>query len=201
MIRAVAWDVDGTLVDSEGLHHFALVTVSARYAVPVAEDDTRFVGVAMEDVWAQLQPQYPPALSWSAWLDEINQVYLAHSAGLRATPGALAAMRRLERSGVRQCCVSNSHREIVDANLAAIGARPFVEFALSRNDVARGKPDPEPYLAACARLSLPPSAVLAVEDSASGVAAALAAGCRLARVEPAGADIDALIGSALAGKR
>lgn len=192
-LAAIAWDVDGTLVDSEPLHHRALMAVSARYGVTIAPDDERFVGVAMDDVWDSLRPRYPAGTDRAIWLDEIGAAFVAGSAGLRPVRGAIAAMRAARRSGLRQCCVSNSARPVVDANLAAIGAAAFIQFSISRDDVAAGKPDPEPYRAACRRLALPAAAVLAVEDSETGAAAARAAGCRVMLTDAAGGGLPSLL--------
>jgi HAD superfamily hydrolase (TIGR01509 family) len=187
MTRAVAWDIDGTLVDSEGLHHAVLASVSAHYGVPIAADDGRFIGIAMEQVWSLLKPLYPATLQQTQWEAAITAAYLARASELRPFPGALSAMAALQRAGVPQCCVSNSVREIVTANLAAIGALPFVAFALSRNDVEHAKPDPAPYREACRRLRLAAAEVLVVEDSEAGVTSARAAGCPVLRF---GVDFD-----------
>ncbi len=195
MIQAVAWDIDGTLVDSEPLHHLALVEVSARHGVDIALDDERFVGVSMDRVWDVLASQYPAGLSEAAWMREICARYLGHTQRLRACPGALEALVQLGQAGVRQCCVSNSVRAIVDRNLEVIGATPWLEFSLSRDDVVRGKPDPAPYTLACERLGLAPAQVLVVEDSDSGVAAGRAAGCRVIRVACEG-DFAAVVAAA-----
>jgi HAD superfamily hydrolase (TIGR01509 family) len=193
MIRAVAWDVDGTLIDSEPTHHFALMRVSARYGVVIAPDDARFVGVAMEDVWEVLRPRYPPALSRAAWLEEIVAAYIEAADTLTPFPGAREAVAALAAAGVPQACVSNSVRRIVEANIARLGVS--FAFTLAREDVANGKPDPEPYALACRRFALPPSAVAAVEDSEAGAASARAAGLRVLRVQEDGfARLRALFG-------
>ncbi len=179
--RAVAWDIDGTLVDSEGLHHRALMTVSAGYGFPIAADDESFVGIGMDQVWRSLRPRYPDGLNEAEWVAAISAAYVAGAGVLRAIPGALEAMRELQRAGVPQCCVSNSARQIVDINLAVIGALPFLRFSVSRDDVPRGKPDPAPYRLACRRLGLSPASVLAVEDSDPGARSARAAGCPVLR--------------------
>ncbi|MGA8706721.1 MAG: HAD family phosphatase [Steroidobacteraceae bacterium] len=177
----MAWDVDGTLVDSEALHHRALMDVSARYQVQVAADDERFIGVSMDQVWRLLRACYPSELTELEWARAITRAYLARAPQLRAFPGALETLAALQRTGIRQCCVSNSSRAIVTANLEAIGAAHFFVFAITRDDVVHGKPDPEPYREACARLQAAPAGVLVVEDSATGVASARAAGCRVMR--------------------
>jgi HAD superfamily hydrolase (TIGR01509 family) len=181
MIRAVAWDVDGTLVDSEALHHAALMVVSERYGVPIAADDERFVGVSMDQVWLLLRNAYPASLLESDWQQQVTQAYLARAPQLRPFAGALEAMTALQRAGIPQCCVSNSSRVVVAANLDAIGAAKLLTFAISRDDVQRGKPDPEPYREACRRLQLPPAQVLVVEDSETGSASGRAAGCTVLR--------------------
>jgi HAD superfamily hydrolase (TIGR01509 family) len=181
MTRAVAWDIDGTLADSEQLHHAALMTVSARYGVSIAATDARFIGVSMDHVWLMLRESYPAQLRESDWEQAITQAYLSQAAQLRAFPGALQVMAALQQAGIPQCCVSNSSRAVVAANLVAIGALPYLAFAISRDDVVRGKPDPLPYLEACRRLQLAPTEVLVVEDSETGIIAARAAGCPVLR--------------------
>jgi HAD superfamily hydrolase (TIGR01509 family) len=110
-------------------------------------------------------------------------------------PGALDAMRGLSGRGIGQVCVSNSNRRIVVANLAALGVHDLVAGIVGLDDVAAGKPDPTPYRAGCALLGLPPASVVAVEDSATGVAAARAAGLFVVGFAgpgtpaPAGADL------------
>lgn len=200
-IAAVAWDVDGTLVDSEATHHRALIAVSTRYGVAIAADDDRFVGVALDVVWEDLAALYPPTLERATWMRELEASFIESSRDLSALPGAIAAMSALAARGIRQCCVSNSPRTIVEANLTVIGAARFVEFAISRDDVTAGKPDPAPYRAACARLGLAPSRVLAVEDSAVGAASARAAGCPVLRVEADGAAFADLLCGTLSSSR
>lgn len=199
MTRAVAWDIDGTLVDSEPLHHLALMTVSARYGVRIAEDDEGYIGVSMDQVWARLRTLYPDALQESEWAQAITDAYLARSGELRAFPGALTAMAALQQAGIRQCCASNSARVIVDANLTAIGALPIVEFAISRDDVTSGKPDPAPYREACRRLQLGAADVLVVEDSETGIASARAAGCPVLRFGAEFAGYEQVLAAALGG--
>ena len=186
MIRAVAWDVDGTLIDSEPTHQAALMRVSAHYGVPVAEDDPRFVGMALEDVFDALSPLYPEYLRIERWLDEIVAAYVASAAQLQPLPGAREAVTALRQAGVPQGCVSNSVRRIVETNLAVLALGDAFAFTIAREDVARFKPDPEPYALACRRFGVAPGEVLAVEDSDLGAQSARAAGLRVLRVEPGG---------------
>ncbi len=177
MIRAVAWDIDGTLVDSEPRHHRALLAASLGLGVSLDDlPDQAFRGVHMLDVWDTLRPRYPAGLERDVWLDAINAAYARDAEPLVPIAGAAEAIRALSAAGLRQVCVSNSNRVIVDANIVALQIGGFVLGSISLDDVRKGKPDPEPYIRACDMLGLPPEAVAAVEDSATGIASAKAAG-------------------------
>jgi HAD superfamily hydrolase (TIGR01509 family) len=180
MIEAVIWDIDGTLVDSEPLHLAALQTVCARYRVNISDlPDNHFVGVNLYGVWEALHERFPSDLTVANWVDELNAVYASGAGKLLPLPGALTVIRSLAIRGVRQAAVSNSNRVVVDANLLSLGIACLLEFSLSLDDVAIGKPDPEPYLCALDRLGLHPIQALAVEDSRTGVCSAKAAGMKV----------------------
>jgi HAD superfamily hydrolase (TIGR01509 family) len=151
----------------------------------------------MDQVWHELASQFPASLSELVWVREIYTSYLDHAPQLRALTGAIEAVAALRSAQIRQCCVSNSVRAIVDRNLEVIGVASYLEFSISRDDVVRGKPDPAPYLLACERLALAPDEVLVVEDSDTGVAAGRAAGCRVMRVGNGYGDFAAIVAAVL----
>ncbi len=180
MIRAVAWDIDGTLVDSEPRHHRALLAASRDLGVALDDlPDQAFRGVHMLDVWEALRDRYPPSVACDGWLGMINAHYATDREPLVPMPGALQAVAELHRRGIPQICVSNSHRVVVDANIAALGIGHFLAGSVSLEDVTAGKPDPEPYLRACRLLGLDPHSVAAVEDSLTGIISAQSAGLRV----------------------
>ena len=187
-IRAVAWDIDGTLVDSEPVHLLALKATCAQFGADISDlADDRFIGVNMLDVWRDLRPRMPGHIDRRQFLETINTHYrdLAHH--LRPMPHAPEAIRELAQAGLRQVAVSNSARVVVDTNLALAGLGRHLEFSLSLDDVSTGKPDPEPYLQAARRLGLPPAEIVAVEDSDTGARSAHAAGLEVIRLDWPGA--------------
>jgi HAD superfamily hydrolase (TIGR01509 family) len=187
IFRAVAWDLDGTLIDSEGLHQRALIETSAAFGADLSDlPDEAFRGVHMRDVWAMLRPRFPDGVKRQAWLAAIEGFYVSRAPGLAPTPGALEAVRSLAVLGVAQACVSNSGRAVVDANLDALGIRQTIAFSISLDDVSAGKPDPEPYREAARRFALPAAAVVAVEDSAAGALSAREAGLYVVGYAPEG---------------
>lgn len=184
-VRAVAWDIDGTLVDSEPLHHQALLAGSGSFGVDLSDlPDERFRGIHMGDVWAALRSRMPAHLCEADWLDAITAHYIANRRQLRGRPGAIETVEALARQNIPQVCVSNSHRVVVDANLDALGIAKYMAFTIAFDDVSAGKPDPEPYRLAARRCGLEPGEMLAVEDSLAGMTSALTAGLRVTLCEP-----------------
>jgi len=185
-MHAVAWDVDGTLVDSEPLHLRALQAVCQDHGVDIRDQGpTPFIGVAIADVWRRLAKRFEPALGHHA--DQGEQVfrscitahYLAHATEVRVLAGAREALERLACEGVALAAVSNSERAIVMANLRVIGAKVRFKAIVSLDDVQEPKPAPEPYARALAMLGVSAGSTWAVEDSPSGARSARAAGLRV----------------------
>lgn len=130
----------------------------------------------MGDVWLQLRHRLPHALAKEQWLADIESYYADHRAELTPTPSAVETVRLLRRMGIRQVCVSNSGRRIVNANLEFLGILDCIEFSISLDDVAVGKPDPFPYAEACRMMGVACRHTLAVEDSRTGIHSARSAG-------------------------
>lgn len=176
---AIAWDIDGTLIDSEPLHHWSLVAASLAFGTDLSDlPEVAFRGVQMREVWKMLRTRLPFGLERDVWLHAIEAAYLAGSATLSEAPGARKTIAALADRGLRQVAVSNSSRAVVDANIAALGIGAMLEFTISLDDIAHGKPDPEPYALAARKLGLPPPQIWAIEDSETGLLSAQAAGLR-----------------------
>jgi sugar-phosphatase len=126
-------------------------------------------GVRSAEVVRSLRPD----LDAAAEADEIERRQAEDTEGLRAIPGAVAALRALK--GDRVAVVTSGTRPLALARLGAVGIEPpgVIVFA---GDVARGKPDPEGYLTASRRLGADPAEALVVEDAPPGIEAAKAAG-------------------------
>ena len=176
-IRAVAWDVDGTLVDSEPLHHEALIAACHNWDVDISDiPQDMFRGVHMSDVWSEIGPRMPAHAKLQDWKKANDDFYVSHRRLLKPMPRALETVSALATAGIRQICVSNAGRLILDANVDALGLGAIMDFTLSIEDVREGKPHPEPYASGCAQLGLEPRQVAAVEDSETGRRSARAAG-------------------------
>lgn len=177
--KAVYWDMDGTLIDSEPLHDAALVSAMRTVGIaPPADLHERVLGQTAADVYAMMRDEFGLTMPYPIWIDLKYDYYLAHAPNLKPRAGAIEIFRELDARGVVQAVVSNSDRLIVDANLRAVGVRIAGMKTVSRNDVRQGKPDPEPFLRAAWLTGIDPADTVVMEDSATGATAGVAAGMR-----------------------
>ena len=186
-VKAVAWDIDGTLADSEPLHEKVTLEVCLRFGADISDlPHDHFRGVHMGDVWLELKDRMRAGTSEEAWHRAIIESYVEQRASVKAMDGAVGTVKALAAAGIRQGCVSNSSREIVDANIVALGIGGYLDFSISLDDVEHGKPDPQPYVEACRRFGLEPPQVLAVEDSFAGFSSGVGARLVTAFYAPSG---------------
>lgn len=179
MPKAVFWDMDGTLIDSEPLHERSLVAALKMLGIkPPADLHARVVGVAAQPVYEMLVDEHGLSVSFEEWIDRKYAHYLRNTAQLKARAGGLEIYRELEAMGVHQVIVSNSDRIVVDANMKALGLKKPKAKSICRNDVRMPKPDPEPYLRAAFLVGVDAVDCAVVEDSVPGAQAGVEAGMR-----------------------
>jgi HAD superfamily hydrolase (TIGR01509 family) len=184
-LEAVLWDMDGVLVDSEPLWTLAEQELATELGGTwSAEIKAAVVGTRLDvAVPAILRffdaPVTPEQVAeTSSWL--LGRMVELFSAELPVVTGATGLHAALAAEGVPQALVSSSYRVLVDAVLAQ-GVGPFA-LSVAGDEVVHGKPHPEPYLTAAARLGVDPTRCAVIEDSPSGVAAGEAAGCAVLAV-------------------
>jgi len=179
--RAVVFDLDGLLLDTESLWHEAEIELFRRHGDEFTWDDKLAVVGTSYDATARYFAQRlgRPSAAGTELVDEM--VDLMHERLQREVdgrPGALELVRRLRElpSGVGLAVASNSSRRLVDTALATAGISDAFDAVITSDDVMHAKPAPDIYLEACRRLGVPPADAVALEDSATGIAAAKAAG-------------------------
>lgn len=184
--RAVIFDLDGTLVESEPAWAAAKVAVLARHGRSVSEDLLdRYVGQGLAGFLAEV---FGPGLSADLRRrlgDEIgveaDRLLPLHR---EVIPGAARFLRHVAEAGLRVAVCSSSPRRHIDAALDQLGVADAVEVTVSAADLPRGKPHPLPYLETLTRLGLAPEGAVAVEDAPAGFQSAQGAGLAVIGIGP-----------------
>lgn len=175
--EAVLWDMDGTLIDSERLHWEVLAWQCGREGFEWSwEDNESILGATMDEKWRALNARQSFMISHDAWLAEFNAEYRRRLTPELGLASRVRTVLRLRELSLPMACVSNGEREVVEANLDALGLTECFQVVVAHGDCARGKPDPAPYLLGCRLLGKAPDVCAAVEDSPVGARSALAAG-------------------------
>lgn len=176
-LRALLWDMDGTLVDSEPVHRRSFVDAARSCGLALPEDfHDGLIGKSEDAIHAILVAEHGLQADFATWSERRFAAYLARIEEVQPFALATDLWARAEAARLDQAIVSNSPEGILQANLTRLGLAPGSVVTVSRNDVARGKPHPEPYLLALSRLGLPAVVAAVIEDSSAGLAAAQAAG-------------------------
>lgn len=177
-IAGVLFDMDGTLLDSEATHLRAFRDAGHAIGWPIPDALLLdMVGIHRDANAAMLRDRLGsdfPLADFYARGDALFEA--AAEAGIPVRPGARALLAHLARSGIPLAIVTSTDAPFAQQRLARAGLLDFFATIVTRSDVTRPKPDPQPYAIAAQRLGVAPAACIAVEDSHTGVRSALAAG-------------------------
>jgi HAD superfamily hydrolase (TIGR01509 family) len=180
-IRAVIFDMDGVLTDSEPLINTAARAMFAEKGLVVRPDDFfPFVGMGEDRYIGGVAERYRFPLDLPAAKHRTYEIYLSLvPARLRAFPGAVELAHACRAHGLLRAVASSADRIKVQANLDKIGV-PLEQWdaVISAEDVTRKKPAPDIFLAAARKLSVAAGDCTVIEDAVNGVQAAKAAGMR-----------------------
>ncbi|MBO0856802.1 MAG: HAD family phosphatase [Nocardia sp.] len=182
-MRAVLWDMDGTLLDSEKLWDIGVRELAAelggemtdplRHAL-IGADGRSALRILFDGLGLEYEPG--PVAAAGAWLE--RRVTELMGGEIPWRPGAREALEGVRAAGLATALVTNTKRSITELCLDTLGREMF-DVSVCGDEVERGKPAPDPYLRAARLLGAEPGECAAVEDSVTGSAAALAAGCRV----------------------
>lgn len=190
MLRAVMFDMDGVLIDSEPVHKAALQAVLAAYGLPSPCDDDwepYFLGRPDRDGLLDWFAQHGVVHDLQPIMDD-KQIHFAERFDALVSPYADGQWlaRALAERGVPLALVSGARRSEIELTLERFDLRGVFRVSISADDVSVGKPHPEPYLRGAAALGVPASATVVVEDAPAGMRAAQAAGAQVVVVDRLG---------------
>jgi beta-phosphoglucomutase family hydrolase len=190
-LGAVLWDLDGVIADTGESHYQAWKEVFGRRGVDFKHEDfMRFFGRRHDSIIGfALGPNLPP--------DEFEAVTEEKQAGyrrrvvrdLRALPGAVALLKSLKKSGIKSAIASSAPIENITIILRGLGIEGYFQAIAPGTEVPEGKPSPQVFLLAAARLGVEPGDCVVIEDAIAGVSGAKRAGMKAVAVtnsHPAG---------------
>ena len=185
-VRAVLFDMDGTLVDSDAVVDRTWTHWAGEYGIPAAQVLAIAHGSPAEATIARLRPDLSPD-ELAAAVARILDLECDDLSDVVPTPGAHELISTLERLGLPWAVYTSASNRLAKVRLEAAGISPSILVTL--DDVTRGKPDPEGYLRAAELLGVPAEHCLVVEDTAVGLAAGRASGATTAGLKGVPADI------------
>ena len=183
-IKAVIFDMDGLLLDTENLSFESFIATAARYDLDVGIDDYRdMIGLNAAtgiDILRAMLPTHMDAVAFkNEWLDVYRQLLL-DDVPLKA--GAHAFLASLHEMDMPRAVATSSSGQKARAILQETGLMPYIQHVTGGDEVPAGNPAPDVYLDAARKLGIDTGDCLALEDSNNGTTAALAAGMKVIQI-------------------
>jgi len=177
MFKAILWDNDGVLVDTEKFYYLANKKLLSRYQIELTEALFRDLYLTQsKGAWHLIPQVHLESMGVSDLRNERNAMYIEMlQTGNFRVPGVEQALKSLKDRYV-MAVVTSSLRKHFDIIHRRTNYLQFFDFVLTREDYNKSKPEPEPYLKALELLAIDPDNVVVIEDSERGIMAAKRAG-------------------------
>jgi beta-phosphoglucomutase family hydrolase len=180
MIKAVIFDLDGVLVESEHLHIEAEKQTLLKHGVRISSEELhRYTGTTANFMFTELIKKYKLNTTFKKMFDEKEKIlFNLLRDNVKPTQGVMQLLVNLKRENIKLAIASSSHKKLINHILKQMGVTNCFDLVLSSEDVTYGKPDPEIFLKAASGLNVDPDECLVIEDSKLGVEAAKKAGMK-----------------------
>lgn len=195
MTKAVIFDMDGVLVDSEPFHtaiekrQFELNNLFLS-----EEEHGQYMGVASDVMWRDIALRHALALEVEELIEQNKAESIRFFSALEhipMMPGLTQVLEELNKREIPLAVASSSFHEVIELILERTGLRAYFLQVVSSKEAGKSKPEPDVFLLAARRLGIDPKDCLVVEDSYNGIQAAKAAGMRCIAFEGPGANVEA----------
>ena len=192
MVRAIIFDMDGVLVDSEPFH----VEIEKRQfelnkLLISTEEHHQYMGVASDVMWREIAKDHALEMAVEELISQNKAESIRFFGELEeipVMPGLVDVLEQLTQKGIPMAVASSSFHEIIELILERTALRKYFQHVVSSQEAGKSKPEPDVFLLAAQRLGVQPQECLVVEDSKNGIRAAKAAGMRCIAYQGPGAN-------------
>lgn len=184
-IKAVIFDMDGTLIDTEKYYRVFWPKAMAEFGYTLTDEQVLFMrSLGRPFAPAQLKAWFGEDLDYYAIRDRRKEMMeeVLDREGIEKKPGAVEILEYLKAHGIVAAIATATDLERTNKYLEKVGLKGYFDKLISATMVREGKPSPDIYQYACEQLGFQPSECVAVEDSPNGVMSAYRAGCKVIMV-------------------
>lgn len=182
MIKAVVFDMDGVIIDSEPIHYQLSMQYFSELGLTITDEEYyTFVGVGDIEIFTRLKEKYGLKQTVNELVEIYQKRYTDHlksAQDQKPIKGIDDLIRDIHQKGLRLALGSSAIRSNIEVVLEKFNLRQYFDDIVGGSEVERSKPFPDIYLEAARRLGVEPSECIVIEDSCNGVTAAKAAGMK-----------------------
>jgi len=178
-LKAVIFDMDGVIVDSEPLHRQLEIGLLEELGGHITSQEyEKFIGTTDHFMWSTFKEQFDISLSVEEMVDIKKERFLKNIHKLKLVDHFKELLLNLYNKDYLLGLASSNNRKAVNRIVEEFNLGKYLHFLISGEEVSKGKPDPEIFLIAAKKMGVHPSQCLVIEDATHGVRAAKAAGMK-----------------------
>jgi len=181
MVRAIIFDMDGVIIDSEPINYSANKRIFEELGIPMNKSlYSNYIGVSNQEMWQDLKNEYDLQQSVEELLEKQNleNLELLKEGVKEPIEGVIELLQTLKENNYKIALASSSPMRLIKEVLCTFDIEKYFEVVVSSEYVARGKPKPDIFIYTAGLLKVKPYECVVIEDSKNGVKAAKAAGMK-----------------------
>lgn len=192
MIKAIIFDMDGVLVDSDPFHiAIEKHQIEVNKVLISDEEHHQYIGVATDVMWYDIAKRYALPIDVEQIITQNKEesiLFFNELKEIPLMPGIEDVLKKLTEMNYPMAVASSSFKVIIEIILKKTGLRKYFQHIVSSEEAGKSKPSPDVFLLAAKRLGIDPAECLVVEDSFNGIKAAKSAGMRCIAYQGPGAN-------------